>query len=101
MFKSKGTRKAIEFFLKFIGAADPMIIINEYVYKVDGALPTIDIESDILKALTGTKYTNIATYDPISVRYSITTITGSTSLYRDQYPVDETTGLPRKNNIIR
>lgn len=96
LFKSKGTRKAIEFFLKFIGAADPMIIINEYVYKVDGALPTIDIESDILKALTGTKYTNIATYDPISVRYSITTITGSTSLYRDQYPVDETTGLPRK-----
>lgn len=96
LFKSKGTRKAIEFFLKFIGAADPMIVINEYIYKVDGTLPTIDIEGDILKVITGTKYTNFAVYNTGTSGYTISTITGSTPLYRDQYPVDEITGLPRK-----
>ena len=31
LFKSKGTRKNIEFFLKFIGATDSLIDFNEYV----------------------------------------------------------------------
>ena len=34
IYKSKGTRKAIEFFLMFLGAPEPLIKINQYVYKI-------------------------------------------------------------------
>lgn len=34
IWKSKGTRKAVEFFFKFIGAPDGLINFNEYVYSV-------------------------------------------------------------------
>lgn len=33
LWKSKGTRKAIEFFFKFIGAPKGLIDLNEYIYK--------------------------------------------------------------------
>jgi hypothetical protein len=35
LWKSKGTRKAIEFLLRFIGTPNGLITFNEYVYKVD------------------------------------------------------------------
>lgn len=96
LYKSKGTRKSVEFLLKFIGAPDPMIVFNEYVYLVNGSLPTNTLEQDILEATTGTKYTNIAVYNTGTSSYTISKITGVTQLYRDEYPVDESTGLPRK-----
>jgi len=34
IWKSKGTRKAIEFFFKLIGTPDGLINFNEYIYKV-------------------------------------------------------------------
>jgi len=34
LFKSKGSRKAIEFFMKFIGSPKGLIDLNEYVYRV-------------------------------------------------------------------
>ena len=33
IWKSKGTRKAVEFFFKFIGAPEGLIHFNEYIYK--------------------------------------------------------------------
>ena len=41
IYKSKGTRNSIEFFLRFLGAPEPMIKINEYVYKVKSKLNDI------------------------------------------------------------
>ena len=41
LFKSKGTRKAIEFLFKFIGAPQGLIDLNEYVYV---ATSKIDVE---------------------------------------------------------
>ena len=38
LFRTKGTRKVIEFFLKFIGAPDSLVEFNEYVYTVKGKL---------------------------------------------------------------
>lgn len=35
IWKSKGTRKGIEFLLRFIGTPNGLITFNEYVYKVD------------------------------------------------------------------
>jgi hypothetical protein len=149
LYKSKGTRTAIEFFLKFIGAPEPMIRLDEYVYKVETLLPSTTIEDDIMDAIQGIKITNIAeysynaisltddhinynsreegftflyvtggtiteplsgilyertgesnawqtsTYDNSMSGYTLTQLTGSTSLTRQEYPVDEDTGLPR------
>jgi len=63
LYKSKGTRKAIEFFLKFIGAPEPMIRIDEYVYKVNGSLPSKDVEEDISKATLGSWVSNTVSYN--------------------------------------
>lgn len=95
LYKSKGTRKAIEFFLKFIGAPDPMIRLDEYVYKVDGPLPSKTIEDDIRDAIQGTKIFNVVVYNTGTTSYDLVQITGSTSLTRDNYPVYEDTGLPK------
>jgi hypothetical protein len=45
LFKSKGTRKAIEFLFKFIGAPQGLINLNEYVYV---AKEKIDIDTLLL-----------------------------------------------------
>ena len=74
IYKSKGTRKGIEFFLKFLGAPEPMIKIDEYVYKVTSMPKSFDIEGDI--------------YDVI--------LSGLTTYSRSEYPIDEKTGLPRR-----
>jgi hypothetical protein len=74
IFKSKGTRKSIEFFLRFIGAPEPMIKIEEYVYKVTSMPKSFDIEGDI--------------YDVI--------LSGLTTYSREEYPIDEDTKLPRR-----
>ena len=42
LFKSKGTRKAVEFLFKFIGAPEGLINLNEYIYA---AKSKIDIDS--------------------------------------------------------
>ena len=48
IYKSKGTKNAIEFFLRFLGAPEPLIKIDEYVYKYDKVKKTVsDIDSDI------------------------------------------------------
>jgi hypothetical protein len=100
LYKSKGTRTTIEFFLKFIGAPEPMIRLDEYVYKVDGPLSSKTIEDDIWYAIQGVKLTNIAEYIETTgmtgfTGYTLTQLTGSTTLTRDEYPIDEETGLPR------
>lgn len=38
LWKSKGARKSIEFLLKFIGAPQGLVNLNEYIYKADGPL---------------------------------------------------------------
>jgi len=115
LFKSKGTRMAIEFFLKFIGAPEPMIRFDEYIYRIDGPLPKSTFEDDIRAAIqgnyvsysalyTGATPTGNVIYAPLQVspplplvapKYVLTGTTGSTTLTRDEYPVDPNTGLPR------
>ena len=96
LYKSKGTRKTIEFLLKFIGAPEQMIVINENIYKIDGELPSNNIESDINEVITTGKKTYIATIYSGGTTYTATTVNNISTLYRAQYPVDEITGLPRK-----
>jgi hypothetical protein len=47
IWKSKGTRKSIEFILKFIGAPIGLLTFNEYIYKGDGPID-IDLFKKVL-----------------------------------------------------
>lgn len=96
IYKSKGTKSSMQFFLKFLGAPEPMIKINEYVYKVTSFPKSFDIQKDIYDVIQGVKINTTATFDISTYTYSKTTTTGSTSFTRDGYPVDEITGFPRR-----
>lgn len=47
LFKSKGTRKAIEFLFKFIGAPEGLINLNEHIYVAKSKID-IDLFTDLL-----------------------------------------------------
>mgnify|MGYP003143655755 CR=1 FL=1 len=53
LFRSKGTRKIIEFFLKFIGAPESLIDFNEYVYTTKSKLNT-ELVNESINYLTQT-----------------------------------------------
>jgi hypothetical protein len=47
LFKSKGTRKALEFILEYIGAPESLYELNEYVFLADGKISINELESVI------------------------------------------------------
>ena len=96
LYKSKGTRKTLEFFLKFLGAPEPMIKINEYVYEVT-KLPNIStLEDDLYDVINDIKTDFVITgFSESTYTYLTGTTISSSALTRDEYPIDEN-GLPRK-----
>ena len=108
LYKSKGTRQSLEFFLKFLGAPNQLIRINEFVYDVKSKI-NLDYAGDIYETIQGTKIDTVVTeFTSTVVTYNIVgggtqtgntfntgSITGSTNLTLDEYPIDED-GLPRK-----
>jgi hypothetical protein len=48
LWKSKGTRKGIEFLLRFIGTPNGLITFNEYIYKVDKPID-VDLFTTLLE----------------------------------------------------
>ena len=91
IYKSKGTRKSIEFFLRFIGAHEPLIKINEHVYKYDDVKKvSSDIDNDIYD-LTQLEKTftvgQINFNETPSFTYEGITTTGSTTYQVDEYPI--------------
>ena len=95
IYKSKGTRQSIEFFLRFLGAPEPMIKINEYVYDVK-SIPSSAVQDDLYNLIQGSKIDVVATgFTESTYSYATGTTTGSTTLSRDDYPIDDN-NLPRK-----
>jgi hypothetical protein len=96
LYKSKGTRKTLEFFLKFLGAPEPMIKINEYVYEVT-KLPNIStLEDDLYDVINDIKTDFVITgFTESTYTYLTGTTISSSTLTREEYPIDEN-GLPRK-----
>ena len=88
IYKSKGTRKSIEFFLRFIGAPEPLIKINEYVYGYDKVKKSVDdIDSDIYDLTQLTKTFTIGELNSSLFNYDETVTTGSTIFDTDEYPI--------------
>ncbi len=96
IYKSKGTRSSIEFFLKFIGAPDPMIKINEYVYNVKTAISKTSTEDDIFNVINNVAVNNNVTFNSTTYTYSLRAITGMTTFSNTtDYPIDTDTFLPK------
>ena len=113
LYKSKGTRKSIEFFLRFLGAPEPMIKIDEFVYDVTSLTNSPILEDDLYDLINGIKIDNLINGFTSTVftgttvggddhgntitgyTFNLTSVTGTTTFTRDEYPVDEN-GLPRK-----
>jgi hypothetical protein len=113
LYKSKGTRKSIEFFLRFLGAPEPMIKIDEYVYDVISLTNSPILEDDLYDLINGIKIDNVINGFTSTIftgttvggddhgdtitgyTFNLTSVTGTTTFTRDEYPVDEN-GLPRK-----
>ena len=96
LYKSKGTRKSIEFFLRFLGAPEPLIKIDQYIYKVTSFPKSNDLEGDIYEVIAGTKINTVVTgFTTSTYTYTTGTTTGSTVLNRAGYPVEENTFFPR------
>jgi hypothetical protein len=105
IYKSKGTRQSLEFFLRFLGAPEPMIKINQYVYKVKSYPKSFNLEEDIFKATAGKYTVTTATFLPTggtingviypSYSYYTETTTGSTSLNINGYPANSDTLQPK------
>jgi hypothetical protein len=104
LFKSKGTRKSIEFLLRMVGAPKALIEFNEIVYVADGPINIDRFNGEFLSISGGTKVDEIPDLDP-SVTYNIlgTTYTGFTTTTtltpvdtaRGDYPMDDE-GYPKK-----
>jgi hypothetical protein len=96
LFKSKGTRSSIEFFLKFLGAPEPIININEYVYNVKSLPKSLSVQDDLYNLIQGNKTDTVVTgFTESTYTYLTGITTGSTTLTRTDYPIDEN-NLPRK-----
>lgn len=104
LFKSKGTRKSIEFLLRMVGAPKALIEFNEVVYVADGPINVERFNGEFLKISGGTKIDEVPSLDP-SVTYSLqgnvyTGFTTSSSLItvdttRGDYPMDDN-GYPKR-----
>lgn len=96
IFKSKGTRSALHFFLRFLGAPEPLIRIDEYVYKVIDIPNSKNLEDEIMDVIVGGKTTITAKYNTTTNLYEKVFTTGYTTYTREGYPVYEDTTYPRK-----
>jgi len=103
LFKSKGTRRSIEFILRLFGAPDALIEFNEHIYLADQKINLIKFNTDLAKLQTGTyididPITTVNTYKYNGITYS--SITQNTSLINvnfntENYPLDRETGYPQ------
>jgi hypothetical protein len=95
IYKSKGTRKSLEFFLMFLGAPEPLIKINQYVYEIKSFPNSPTLESDINDVIAGLDYKNVITgYTFNSTGYTYLTGQTSSSINYDRY------GYPVKQNSL-
>lgn len=104
LFKSKGTRRPIDFLMRLFGIPDAMILFNEHIYLADAPI-NLDKFNNALSKLEGGYYIDS---DPIFTNKTYTIegvlFTGFTSNNDsivvdydiNDYPVDYSTGYPKK-----
>jgi hypothetical protein len=98
LFKSKGTRKSIEFTLRLVGAPDALIEFNEHVYLADQRINMRQFNRQFTQ-ITGGTYEDISTQfvpGDVFTIYGVpyTGFASSSEIFivdqvREDYPVDE------------
>jgi hypothetical protein len=103
MFKSKGTRKSIEYIMRFIGAPDALLEFNEIVYLADSKISIDKFNEQYARLSGGTVYTETPSLDTTNtytlqgVQYTGYTTSGSMRLVNtvaEDYPIDSE-GYPK------
>jgi hypothetical protein len=67
LFKSKGTRKAIEVLMRLIGAPDALVDFNEYVYVADQKIKLSQFNTKFANISGGTYLESSAVLDPTDI----------------------------------
>lgn len=97
LFKSKGTRRSIEFLLRLIGAPDSLIEYNEYIYLADQRINLEQFNTQWAQISGGTYVNNVPTYlpnDTFKIKGQLYTAFTSSATYEDvslnltDYPID-------------
>jgi hypothetical protein len=103
LFKSKGTRRSIEFLLRLIGAPDSLIEYNEHIYLADQKINLEQFETQWASISGGTYVNEVPTYLPsetFKIKGQLYTAFTSTAIYQDaivnlrDYPIDSQ-GYPK------
>ena len=103
LFKSKGTRKSIEFLMKLIGAPDALVEFNENVYLVDNKIPISKFDGLYTNIIGGTYTPQVPVLDPNGIyRFNSATYTAFTnstntidvSITKSDFPIDSE-GYPK------
>ena len=97
LFKSKGTRRSIEFLLRLIGAPDSLIEYNEHIYLADQRINLDQFETQWASISGGTYVNDVPSYLPdetYKIKGQLYTAFTSTATYQDvnirleDYPID-------------
>lgn len=97
LFKSKGTRRSIEFLLRLIGAPDSLIEYNEHIYLADQKINLDQFYTQWAQISGGTYVNNVPSYLPgetYKVKGQLYTAFTSTATYQnvnillEDYPMD-------------
>ena len=103
LFKSKGTRRSVEFIMRLIGAPDSLIEYNEYIYLADQRINLDQFFTQYAQISGGTYVNASPAYipgDTYKVKGQIFTAFTTSSVYEDtnirleDYPMD-IEGYPR------
>ena len=104
LFKSKGTRKSIEYLMKLIGAPDALVEFNEYVYLADQKISVTEFDKQYAEISGGTYVSNTPilesgnTFSIMGVQYTGFTTSNTiedSNVQIEEYPVDSN-GYPQK-----
>jgi hypothetical protein len=97
LFKSKGTRRSVEFLLRLIGAPDSLIEYNEHIYLADQKINLDQFYTQWAQISGGTYVDNVPSYlpgDTYKIKGQIYSAFTSTATYQDvsirleDYPID-------------
>lgn len=106
LFKSKGTRRSVEFLMRLIGAPDALIEFNEHIYLADQRINMVKFDSEFAQLSGGTYVNEVPALSPgntFSIRgqiftaYTTSSTFESVNIRRNDYPVDEL-GFPQTPN---
>jgi hypothetical protein len=103
LFKSKGTRRSVEFMLRLIGAPDSLIEYNEHIYLADQKINMDQFDVQWAAISGGTYVQDVPAYLPgttYKIKGQVYTAYTSTAIYQDvstrldDYPIDAE-GFPK------